>query len=103
MRIDINNPGNPALGQTGQAAETQSAGSSGKGSATPSSSAPADGLRLSPFAGSLSQVIRGDSPDRSQRVAQLTEAVQSGTYRVDAKAVSSRIVDYAIAADRSAR
>jgi flagellar biosynthesis anti-sigma factor FlgM len=102
MRIENNNPGNPALGQTAQTAETQPAGSPGKGS-TAHSSGPADGLRLSPFAGSLSQVIRGDSPARSQRVAQLTEAVQSGTYKVDSKVVSSRLVDHAIAADRTAR
>ncbi len=104
MRIDNSNPGTPALGQTAPAAETQAAGSTTKstGTSAPSSSA-ADGLQLSKFAGSLSQIMQSDSANRSQRVAQLAAAVQSGSYKVDPQAVSRALVDHAISAGQTAQ
>jgi flagellar biosynthesis anti-sigma factor FlgM len=99
MRIDDNsNLANNALGQTDRAAETQSTSSSSRGAAASASSSETDGLQLSSFAGALSQLIQSDSTSRSQRVAQLTAAVQSGNYQVDAAAVSRAIVDHSIAA-----
>jgi len=104
MRIDDNsNPVNTAIGQTTRTAETQAAGSTTKGAGAPSSSPAADGLQLSKFAGSLSQIFQSDSANRSQRVAQLAAAVQSGSYKVDPMAVSRALVDHAIAAGQNAQ
>ena len=102
MRIDNSNPGAAALGQTAPTTETQAASSTKKGSGASSSSA-ADGLQLSKFAGSLSQIMESDSANRSQRVAQLAAAVQSGTYKVDPQAVSRALVDHAISAGQNAQ
>ena len=96
MRIvDNNNIGNTALSQTARAAETQPSGSTGKGTAAAASSS-SDGIQISQFAGKLSKVLESDSASRSQRVDRLAAAVQSGTYKVDAHAVSRAIVDHAI-------
>jgi flagellar biosynthesis anti-sigma factor FlgM len=103
MRIDDNNnPANNGLGQTSRAAETQStsslSSSSSRDATVPGAPADSDGLQLSNFAGAISQLIQSDSTNRSQRVAQLAAAVQSGNYQVDAVAVSRAIVDYSISA-----
>jgi flagellar biosynthesis anti-sigma factor FlgM len=103
MRIDNNNPGAAPLDQAAQTTQTQAAGSAAKGAGTSSSSAAADGLQLSKFAGSLSQIMQSDSANRSQRVAQLAAAVQSGTYQVDPQAVSRALVDHAISAGQNAQ
>jgi flagellar biosynthesis anti-sigma factor FlgM len=103
MRIDNSNPGAAALGQTAPTTETQAASSTKKGSGAASSSSSADGLQLSKFAGSLSQIMESDSANRSQRVAQLAAAVQSGTYKVDPQAVSRALVDHAISAGQNAQ
>jgi flagellar biosynthesis anti-sigma factor FlgM len=106
MRIDNGNPGPGALGQTARPNETQAASSTTKSPAIPSSSSStpaADGLELSKFAGSLSQIIQSDSASRSQRVAQLAAAVKSGSYQIDPQAVSRALVDHAISAGQSAQ
>ena len=104
MRIvDNSNPGNTAIGQTTHTSQTQAAGSTTKGAGTSSSSQASDGLQLSKFAGSLSQIIQSDSANRSQRVAQLAAAVQSGSYQVDPMAVSRALVDHAISAGQNAQ
>jgi len=96
MRIDNNNPGTIAPGSTTRTNETKATSSGAKGSTAPSSSSDSDGLQLSRFAGTLSQVMQSDSTSRAQNIAQLAVAVRSGTYQVDAAAVSSAIVDHAI-------
>jgi flagellar biosynthesis anti-sigma factor FlgM len=103
MRIDNSNPGAAPLGQTAPTSETQAAGSAAKSAGASSSSQATDGLQLSKFAGSLSQIMQSDSASRSQRVAQLAAAVQSGTYQVDPQAVSRALVDHAISAGQSAQ
>jgi flagellar biosynthesis anti-sigma factor FlgM len=104
MRIvDNNNPGNTAVGQTTRAAETQATGSTMKAVETSSSASATDGLQLSKFTGSLSQILQSDSANRSQRVAQLAAAVKAGTYRVDPMAVSRAIVEHAISASQNAQ
>jgi flagellar biosynthesis anti-sigma factor FlgM len=103
MRIDNSNPGPVSVGQTAPATETQAAGSAAKSAETSSSSPSADGVQLSKFAGSLSQIMQSDSANRSQRVAQLAAAVQSGTYQVDPQAVSRALVDHAISAGQNAQ
>jgi flagellar biosynthesis anti-sigma factor FlgM len=102
MRIDNNNPGSTGVGHTTGPAETQLTSPASKGSATNSPSS-ADGLQLSPFAGTLSEVMQSDAASRTQRVAQLAAAVQSGTYQVDPMAVSRAIVDQAISTGPSAQ
>lgn len=101
MTIDNSSCGKTGLEQTTRAAETQSTGSSAKGKGAQSSTSQTDGLQLSSFAGTLSKVLQSDSTGRSQRVAQLAAAVQSGTYQVDPQAVSRAIVDHAISGGSS--
>jgi anti-sigma28 factor (negative regulator of flagellin synthesis) len=97
MRIvDNNTPGNTSLQQTTRTAQTQAAGSVAKGSSNDPSSSSADGLQLSRFAGTLSEVMQSDSATRAQRVTQLSAAYKSGSYQVDAAAVSRAIVDQVI-------
>lgn len=90
-----------ALNQTTQAAEAQTNGTSAKAKGAQGSTSQTDGLQLSNFAGTLSQVLQSDSSSRSQRVAQLAAAVQSGTYQVNAQAVSKAIVDHAVSNSNS--
>jgi anti-sigma28 factor (negative regulator of flagellin synthesis) len=47
--------------------------------------------------------MQSDAASRTQRVAQLAAAVQSGTYQVDPMAVSRAIVDQAISTGPSAQ
>lgn len=97
MQIADNNSLNSAqLEQTTRTADTQAAGAPGKGTSAPSSPSQSDGVQISNFAGTLTQVLQSDSTDRSQRVAQLAAAVQSGSYQVDPMAVSRSILDHAI-------
>ncbi|HXJ41514.1 MAG TPA: flagellar biosynthesis anti-sigma factor FlgM [Bryobacteraceae bacterium] len=100
MRIvDNNNLGNTALGQTARTAETQPSASSSKAAAQTGASSQPDELQLSSFAGKVTQGLHSDSTNRSQRVAQLAAAVQSGTYKVDPAAVSHAIVEHELSAD----
>jgi flagellar biosynthesis anti-sigma factor FlgM len=101
MRIaDNNTPGTPANDQATRANGTQVSGPATKGTATPASGIP-DGLQLSKFAGTLSQVVQSESASRSRRVAQLATAVKAGTYEVDSAAVSRAIVDHAVSAGQT--
>lgn len=102
MRIDDNSNLTAPLGQTAGTTPAQPATSAKTGGASSSASA-SDGLQLSRFAGSLSQVMQNDSASRSQRVAQLQAAVRSGTYQVDPQAVSRAMVDHIVATSQSAQ
>lgn len=99
--VDNNSLSNNALEQTNRAVEPQPAASTGQGSGATSSSSQTDGVQLSNFAGTLSQVLQSDSTGRSQRIAQLAAAVQSGTYQVDSMAVSRAVIDHAISSGKS--
>lgn len=99
--VDNNSLNSGQLEQATRTADTQTTGAPGKGSGAPSSTSPSDGVQISNFAGTLSQVLQSGSTDRSQRVAQLAAAVQSGTYQVDAAAVSRAMVDHAISSASS--
>src|SRR4051812_27162716 len=97
--VDKNNIGNTGLGQTARTAETQPTGASAKAAAANGAATEGDGLQLSSFAGKVSQGISSDSTNRSQRVAQLAAAVQSGSYRVDEAKVAHAIVEHELSAD----
>lgn len=99
MRIvDTTNLGNTTPAQTGRAAELRSIDSGGKaGSVSKKGSATADSVQLSGFADRIAQTMQDAAVSRAQRVSELTAAVRSGSYQVDAKAVSHDIVSQAIA------
>jgi flagellar biosynthesis anti-sigma factor FlgM len=97
MRIvDTNQPGNTIPLQSGRTGATrpvpagESNGSSGKVSQN------SDSIELSGLSGRVSQTLQADSASRAEKVNQIAAAVQSGTYQVDAKAVSKAIVDHAL-------
>lgn len=54
-----------------------------------------DQVQLSNLSGALSSLQPG-SPEREGRVSELEGVVQSGSYRVDAQAVSASMVDDAL-------
>mgnify|MGYP001489253156 CR=1 FL=1 len=101
MRINDAHLG--GLGQTGGASNTSGAGRSGQIERTDASSTgrvdqqTSDGDRIQ--LSGLSQALRVETentPERAARVEQLRQAVQSGTYQVDAAQVSHKIVDDAL-------
>jgi flagellar biosynthesis anti-sigma factor FlgM len=98
MRIvDSTNIGSAAAPQTGRAGGLQSIDSAGKnGSALRKGASGADSVELSSFADRLSQSMQAASASRVERVAQLTAAVQSGSYKVDSQALSHSMVSQAI-------
>jgi flagellar biosynthesis anti-sigma factor FlgM len=98
---DNNSLNNGPLEQTSRAADTQATGSPVKGAGSPASTSQNDGVQISNFAGTLSHVLQSDSTDRSQRIAQLAAAVQSGSYQVDPMAVSRAIIDHTVSGANS--
>lgn len=101
MQIENNSCNSSPLEQANRAAESQQSGSSTKTTGGQSSTSQTDGLQLSSFAGSLSKVLQSDSTSRSQKVAQLTAAVQSGNYQVDPLSLSQAMINHAIAGGSS--
>jgi flagellar biosynthesis anti-sigma factor FlgM len=100
MRIsDPNGLGQLSSAQNGRAGGAEAITPSLKGgsSAAGKSASSSDRLELSSFAGRLSQALATSSAGRSQRVAELKAAVQSGNYRPDPAAISRSIVDYSLA------
>jgi flagellar biosynthesis anti-sigma factor FlgM len=98
MRIvDSTNLGNATPAQTGRAREVHPNDSKGKiGSAARTGSSASDSVELSGFTDRLSRTMQDAAASRTQRVTELTAAVRSGTYQVDAKAVSHAMVSQAI-------
>jgi flagellar biosynthesis anti-sigma factor FlgM len=98
MRIvDSTSLGDATAVQTGRAGALHSIDSGGKtGSTLRNGSSALDSVELSGFAGRLSQTMEATSASRAQRVAELTAAVRSGSYQVDASAVSHAMVSQAI-------
>ena len=99
MRIVDSNPAanTPVQGERTDAARlTNPAGNdpAGQPKVPPSS----DSVQLSGLSGRVAESLQADSAARAQKVSEVAAAVQSGTYTLDAKAVSKALVDHAIAA-----
>jgi flagellar biosynthesis anti-sigma factor FlgM len=60
-----------------------------------SSDASGDDVHLSELVRSL-RALAADSPERQERLEQIARACASGTYKVDAEASASKIVDEAL-------
>jgi flagellar biosynthesis anti-sigma factor FlgM len=105
MRIvDTNQSGNIAPAQAGRTGATRGvnpAGSKGAGGGKISQSG--DSVQLSEFSGLVSNSMETQAATRAQKVSQIAAAVQSGTYKVDAQAVSRAIVDHAISGGTGSR
>jgi flagellar biosynthesis anti-sigma factor FlgM len=74
----------PPLDATDRSGRTQAA-RTGSGSA-------ADDVHLSELVRSLRSLVP-DSPERQERLEQLARAYANGTYKVDAEATASKIID----------
>lgn len=105
MRIvDSTNTGNSASAQTSRAGQTQATQPAGGGAAQRGKGAESsDRVELSGFSGRVAEALRTDSQDRAGRVAKIAQAVQSGAYKVDARAVSHALVNEAISTGGTAR
>jgi flagellar biosynthesis anti-sigma factor FlgM len=96
--MKINDPNLAPLGSPGTA-KTQEAKAPAPGTRTATSlnSAPAsnDGVHLSELVRSL-RSLAADSPERQERIEQLARSYANGTYKVDAHATASKIIDDAV-------
>lgn len=99
--IDSTNLGNTTPVQTGRTGELRSIDSGGKAGSARKGAPAADSAQLSGFADRLSRTMQDAALSRAQRVAELTETVRSGSYQVDAKAVSHAMVNQAISSGSS--
>lgn len=105
MRIvDSTNLGNTTSAQTGRTGALHSIDQAGKnGSAGRKAALTTDSVELSGFADRLSRTMQASAASRTQRIAELTAAVRSGNYRVDAQALSHSMVSQAISSGRSGK
>ena len=97
MRIvDTNQAGNTNPAQTSRTNGTRAvnpAGTKGSGSSVSPSG---DSVQLSGLSGRVSEGLETQAATRAQRVNRIAAAVQSGTYKVDSKAISRALIDQAI-------
>ncbi len=103
MRIvDSTQLGNTAPTQTGRTGALQTIDSAGKDAAVIRKGFSAsDSVHLSGFADRLSQTVQAAAVSRAQRMSDLTAAVRSGTYQVDAKAISHSMVSQSVSSGGS--
>ena len=67
----------------------------GRNQAARAGSAAADDVHLSELVRSLRSLVP-DSPERQERIEQIARAYANGTYKVDAEATASKIIDDAL-------
>ena len=98
IRLDMkaNDPNLSSLAATGTS-RTQTARSTGAGqniaqNLTSGAGASSDDIHLSELVRSL-RAMAPDSPDRQARIEQIARDYSNGTYRVDAHATASKIID----------
>ena len=98
MRIvDSTNLGNTTPEQTGRAGELHSADPIGKSGYAPRQGYTApDSVELSGFTDRLSRTMQDAATSRTRRVSEVSAAVRSGSYQVNAEAVSHALVNQAI-------
>jgi anti-sigma28 factor (negative regulator of flagellin synthesis) len=97
MRInDSTSLGSSVPAQTGRASQTQSTTSGTNNGTSRSTSSSGDSVEISGFTGRISQALQVAGSSRADMVSRLTMEVRSGTYQVDATAVSKAMVDRAI-------
>jgi flagellar biosynthesis anti-sigma factor FlgM len=97
MKID--DPNLSSLASTG-ASRTQDTGRTGQTTRTPDAAAAggtasSDDIHLSELVRSL-RSLAADSPERQTRIEQIARAYASGTYKVDAAATASGIINDAV-------
>ncbi len=97
MRIDNQNLNGATGIQPGRPNETTSVDNLTSTPATQGSgSAGGDSADISSLAGNLSQTLASQAVGRAQRIQELAQQYSAGTYRPDARAVSSALVEDAI-------
>ena len=96
---DVNLTGATAAG-TGRSQESlkaESAGGASSGGKSGGTQGPADQVEFSSTLGRLSRAMSAYGSARSERVAGLAAAYQSGSYRVDSRATSRGMIAEALA------
>jgi flagellar biosynthesis anti-sigma factor FlgM len=97
MRIDNQNLNGAAGLQPGRPQETPAVDALTSTPATQGSgSVGGDRAEISSLAGNVSQTLASQTVGRAQRVQELAQQYSAGTYRPDARAVSSALVQDAI-------
>jgi flagellar biosynthesis anti-sigma factor FlgM len=93
--MKVNDPNLASLASTGlsKAQEaTPSAPGSRASNTTPGTTPSTDDVHLSELVRSL-RSLAADSPERQARIEQIARSYASGTYKVDAQATASGIID----------
>ena len=83
--MKVQNANLQPLDATDHSGRTQASRASGSGAAM-------DDVHLSELVRSL-RSLAADSPERQERIEQIARAYANGTYRVDAEATASKIID----------
>jgi flagellar biosynthesis anti-sigma factor FlgM len=100
MRIvDSTNLGNTTPVQTGRPGEVRSTDPAGRTGSAQRASSGTDTVQLSSFADRLSRTTEEAAANRAQHIVELTAAVRSGSYQVDARTISHAMVSGAISSD----
>lgn len=82
--------------QTGRTSSTRPADTTGSNSPAGQSASSGDNVQLSGISDKVAQTLRNDASVQAEKINQITAAVQSGTYQVNAKAVSHALVKQAL-------
>ncbi|MBV8846619.1 MAG: flagellar biosynthesis anti-sigma factor FlgM [Bryobacterales bacterium] len=90
----VNDPNLSSLAGTGasRTLDTSRAGQSGPNSPGAGTAGASDDVQVSELARSL-RSLAGDSPDRQAQIEQIARDYANGSYKVDAAATASKIID----------
>jgi flagellar biosynthesis anti-sigma factor FlgM len=92
MKVNDSNLAAQGSASTAPAPQTQRAApASANSSTSPSSSAPSDDVHLSELVRNL-RSLASESPERQNKIEQLTRSYASGSYQVDAQATAGAII-----------
>ena len=92
QRMNVNNPNLASPGAAGTPRTERSAPAPGNPTAVPSSTP--DDAHLSELVRSL-RSLAADSPERQNKIEQLTRSCANGSYNVDAQATAEAIINEA--------
>ena len=98
MKVNDPNPASLASAGVARNVETERTGGAGRAANPPQGkvAAPGDDVHLSELVRTL-RSLAADSPDRQAQLEQIARAHATGSYKVDAEATASKIIEDALA------
>jgi flagellar biosynthesis anti-sigma factor FlgM len=95
MKVNDPNLASLAAATSARTQETERSAQGLRPGSTPGTGASSDDVHLSELVRSL-RSLAADSPERQAHLEQIARSVANGTYKVDAQATASKIVDDAL-------